>query len=476
MAVDVTPSASYSVTVRLEIRNRAGMLARMTAKVGELGGDLGAIDIVSVGQGVMTRDVTINCRDIDHAQNIVQALDAIDGIKLIHHSDRTFLMHLGGKIEVVSKAPIRTRDDLSMAYTPGVARVCMAIYDEPQDVYNLTIKKNTVAVVTDGSAVLGLGDIGPAGAMPVMEGKCALFKEFADVDAFPLCIDSKDPRVIVDTVKRVSTAFGGINLEDIAAPRCFEIEEWLQNEIDIPVFHDDQHGTSVVTLAALINALYVVKKDIKDLKVVFNGVGASGVATSKIFMEEGVTNIIGCDRAGAIYRGRTENMNFMKDWYASNTNPSQEKGSLLDVIEGADVFVGLSGPGTFTVEMLRKMNRDPIVFAMANPVPEIMPEEAAPYVRIMATGRSDYPNQINNVLGFPGIFRGALDCQARGRQRRDEHGGSARHCRGDPPPRGARGIHHPQRVQPGRGAGRGQSGGRGGGAHRRGAAADEGAG
>ncbi|MCY4513772.1 MAG: NAD-dependent malic enzyme, partial [Candidatus Tectomicrobia bacterium] len=346
MAVDVTPSASYSVTVRLEIRNRAGMLARMTAKVGELGGDLGAIDIVSAGQGVMTRDVTVNCRNIDHAQNIVQALDAIDGIKLIHHSDRTFLMHLGGKIEVVSKAPIRTRDDLSMAYTPGVARVCMAIYDEPQDVYNLTIKKNTVAVVTDGTAVLGLGDIGPAGAMPVMEGKCALFKEFANVDAFPLAIDSKDPRVIVDTVKRVATAFGGINLEDISAPRCFEIEEWLQNEIDVPVFHDDQHGTSVVTLAALINALFVVKKDMKDIKVVFNGVGASGVATSKIFMEEGVGNIIGCDRAGAIYRGRTENMNFMKDWYASNTNPHQETGSLLDVIEGADVFVGLSGPGT----------------------------------------------------------------------------------------------------------------------------------
>ena len=241
----------------------------------------------------MTRDVTINCRDIDHAQTIVHALDAIDGIKLIHHSDRTFLMHLGGKIEVVSKAPIKTRDDLSMAYTPGVARVCMAIYDEPQDVYNLTIKKNTVAVVTDGTAVLGLGDIGPAGAMPVMEGKCALFKEFANVDAFPLAIDSKDPRVIVDTVKRVATAFGGINLEDISAPRCFEIEEWLQNEIDVPVFHDDQHGTSVVTLAALINALYVVDKDMKDLKVVFNGVGASGVATSKIFMEEGVANIIG---------------------------------------------------------------------------------------------------------------------------------------------------------------------------------------
>jgi malate dehydrogenase (oxaloacetate-decarboxylating) len=413
MAVDVTPSASYSVTVRLDIDNRPGMLARITAKVGELGGDLGAIDIVSVGQGVMTRDVTINCRDIAHAQGIVQALDALDGVRLVHHSDRTFLMHLGGKIEVVSKAPIKTRDDLSMAYTPGVARVCMAIYDEPQDAYNLTIKKNTVAVVTDGTAVLGLGDIGPAAALPVMEGKCALFKEFAGVDAFPICIDSKDPRVIVDTVKRISTVFGGINLEDIAAPRCFEIEEWLQGEIDIPVFHDDQHGTSVVTLAALLNAVYVTKKNIRDLKVVFNGVGASGVATSKIFMDEGVTNIIGCDRAGAIYNGRTDNMNFMKQWYAEHTNPHNEQGKLEDVIAGADVFVGLSGPGTLTVDMLRKMNKEPIVFAMANPVPEIMPEEAAPYVRIMATGRSDYPNQINNVLGFPGIFRGALDVRAR---------------------------------------------------------------
>jgi malate dehydrogenase (oxaloacetate-decarboxylating) len=389
------------------------MLGRITSEIGRLGGDLGAIDIVSVGKGVIERDVTVNCRDIGHAQSLVQAINALDGVKLVHHSDRTFLMHLGGKIEVVSRAPIRTRDDLSMAYTPGVARVCMAIHDEPQDVYNLTIKKNTVAVVTDGTAVLGLGDIGPAAALPVMEGKCALFKEFAGVDAFPIAIDSKDPRVIVDTVKRISTVFGGINLEDIAAPRCFEIEEWLQGEIDIPVFHDDQHGTSVVTLAALINALHIVRKDMADLKIVFNGVGASGVATSKIFMEEGVKNIIGCDRAGAIYNGRTENMNFMKQWYAEHTNPNQERGALLEVIEGADVFVGLSGPGTFTVEMLRKMNKDPIVFAMANPVPEIMPEEAAPYVRIMATGRSDYANQINNVLGFPGIFRGALDCRAR---------------------------------------------------------------
>jgi malate dehydrogenase (oxaloacetate-decarboxylating) len=397
----------------MEIQNRAGMLGRLASEIGRLGGDMGAIDIVSAGKDVMVRDITVNCRDNKHAKQLVEALNALEGFRLVHYSDRTFLMHLGGKIEVVSKAPIRTRDDLSMAYTPGVARVCMAIYDEPEDVFNLTIKKNTVAVVTDGTAVLGLGDIGPAAAMPVMEGKCALFKEFAGVDAFPICINSKDSREIVETVKRIATAFGGINLEDIAAPRCFEIEEWLQGDLDIPVFHDDQHGTAIVTLAALINAVRIIKKEPEDLKIVFNGVGASGVATSKIFMDFGVRNIIGCDRAGAIYNGRTDNMNFMKQWYAENTNPNQERGSLLEVIKGADVFVGLSGPGTFTVEMLRKMNQDSVVFAMANPVPEIMPEEAAPYVRIMATGRSDYPNQINNVLGFPGVFRGALDCRAR---------------------------------------------------------------
>ena len=410
--MDVTPSASYSITVRVELQNKAGMLGRLTSEIGRLGGDIGAVDIVSVGDGLMVRDITINCRDDDHAKTLVDRIAALEGFKLVHHSDRTFLLHLGGKIEVVSRAPIRTRDDLSMAYTPGVARVCMAIHANPEDAYNLTIKKNTVAVITDGTAVLGLGDIGPAAAMPVMEGKCALFKEFAGVDAFPIALTTKDANEIVETVQRIATAFGGINLEDISAPRCFEIEEALQGRLDIPVFHDDQHGTAVVTLAPLINALRIVKKEPQDLKIVFNGVGASGVAVSKIFMDYGVKNIIGCDRAGAIYAGRTENMNFMKDWYAANTNPNQEKGSLEDVIEGADVFVGLSGPGTFTVPMVRKMNRDAIVFAMANPVPEIMPEEAAPYVRIMATGRSDYPNQINNVLGFPGVFRGALDCGA----------------------------------------------------------------
>ncbi len=407
-----TTNVSNSLTVRVEFKNDSGMLGRLASEIGHLGGDIGAVDLVSVGDGLMVRDLTINTRDDDHANELIEGIRSLGGFTLLHHSDRTFLLHLGGKIEVVSRAPIRTRDDLSMAYTPGVARVCMAIHHRPEDAYSLTIKKNTVAVVTDGTAVLGLGDIGPAGAMPVMEGKCALFKEFAGVDAFPLALDTTDADAIVDTVSHLAPTFGGINLEDISAPRCFEIEERLQAKLDIPVFHDDQHGTAIVTLAPLINALRLVKKTPDELKVVFNGVGASGVAVSKIFMDYGVKNLIGCDRTGAIYRGRTENMNFMKQWYADHTNPNEEHGSLADVIEGADVFVGLSGPGVLTVPMVKKMNRDAVVFAMANPTPEIMPEKAAPHVRIMATGRSDYPNQINNVLAFPGVFRGALDARA----------------------------------------------------------------
>ena len=406
------PNASYSMTIRVEFQNDSGMLGRLTSEVGRLGGDIGAVDLVSVSHGRMVRDLTINCRDDAHATALIEGIGAFDGFTLLHHSDRTFLLHLGGKIEVMSRAPIRTRDDLSMVYTPGVARVCMAIHGQPDDAYTLTIKKNTVAVVTDGTAVLGLGDIGPAAALPVMEGKCALFKEFAAVDAFPLALDTTDADVIVDTVQRIAPVFGGINLEDIAAPRCFEIEERLQALLDIPVFHDDQHGTAIVTLAPLINALRIVHKEPDQLKVVVNGVGASGVAVSKIFIDYGIKNIIGCDRTGAIYRGRTDNMNFMKEWYAEHTNPADERGKLADAIEGADVFVGLSGPGVLTVPMLKKMNRDPVVFAMANPTPEIMPEEAAPHVRITATGRSDYPNQINNVLAFPGVFRGVLDCRA----------------------------------------------------------------
>jgi malate dehydrogenase (oxaloacetate-decarboxylating) len=321
-------------------------------------------------------------------------------------------MHLGGKIEIVSKIPLKTRSDLSMAYTPGVARVCEAIHKDPEKRFNLTIKKNTVAVVSDGTAVLGLGDIGPAAAMPVMEGKCQLFKEFAGVDAFPICLNTKDPHEIVQTIKNISVAFGGINLEDISAPRCFEIEDRLKEELEIPVFHDDQHGTAVVVLAALINALKIVDKRIEDIKVVVNGVGAAGVACSKIVMAAGVKNIVGCDQSGALYEGRTERMNWVKDWYARNTNPEKEKGSVHEVITGADVFLGLSAPGVITQADLKNMSSDPIVFAMANPVPEIMPEDTDGLVAVMATGRSDYPNQINNVLCFHGIFRGALNCRA----------------------------------------------------------------
>jgi malate dehydrogenase (oxaloacetate-decarboxylating) len=407
-----TPSASYSLTLRVKLASRAGTFGELATAIGRAGGDIGAIDIVSVGSDFVIRDITVNAASDKHGSEIVEAIRDIDGIEFLHVSDRTFLMHLGGKIEVVSKTPLKTRADLSMAYTPGVARVCDAIRRDPEKAFTLTIKKNMVAIVTDGTAVLGLGDIGPAAAMPVMEGKAQLFKEFGGVDAFPIALSTKDPDEIVRTIKAISTAFGGINLEDISAPRCFEIEERLQEELDIPVFHDDQHGTAVVVLAALINALKIVKKEMKDIKVVVSGVGAAGVACTKIIMAAGVTNIIGCDTVGAIYRDRGEHMNWVKDWYARHTNPNEERGKVHDVINGADVFLGLSAPGTISVDDLKTMAASPIVFAMANPTPEIMPEDADPYVAVMATGRSDYPNQINNVLCFPGIFRGALACRA----------------------------------------------------------------
>jgi malate dehydrogenase (oxaloacetate-decarboxylating) len=407
-----TPSASYSLTLRVKLSSRTGTLGEVTTAIGRAGGDIGAIDIVSVGGDYIVRDITVSAGSSQHAEQIVEAVRDIDGIEIVHVSDRTFLMHIGGKIEVVSKTPLKTRADLSMAYTPGVARVCEAIQKDPEKAFTLTIKKNTVAVVSDGTAVLGLGDIGPAAAMPVMEGKAMLFKEFAGVDAFPICLSTKDPDEIVRTVKSIATAFGGINLEDISAPRCFEIEERLKEELDIPVFHDDQHGTAVVVLAALINALKIVGKEMKDIKVVVSGVGAAGVACTKIVMAAGVQNVIGCDQSGALYAGRSEHMNWVKDWYARHTNPNEEGGTLHDVIKGADVFLGVSVPGVINIEDLKQMADKPIVFAMANPTPEIMPEGAAPYVAVMATGRSDYPNQINNVLCFPGIFRGALSCRA----------------------------------------------------------------
>ncbi|HEY4422804.1 MAG TPA: malic enzyme-like NAD(P)-binding protein [Pyrinomonadaceae bacterium] len=407
-----TPSASYSLTLRVRLSSRAGSLGELTTAIGRAGGDIGAIDIVTVGNNYIIRDITVSSVSSTHGEQIVETVKDVDGVELLQVSDPTFLMHLGGKIEVVPKVPLKTRADLSMAYTPGVARICQAIAKDPEKVFTLTIKKNTVAIVTDGTAVLGLGDIGPAAALPVMEGKAMLFKEFAGVDAFPICLNTKDPDEIVRTVKAISTVFGGINLEDISAPRCFQIEERLREELDIPVFHDDQHGTAVVVLAALINALKLVGKKMSDVKVIVNGVGAAGVACTKIIMAAGVTNIVGCDQTGALYRGRRENMNWMKDWYAQNTNQNEEKGTVHEVIKGADVFLGLSVPGVIDAEDVKNMAENPIVFAMANPVPEIMPEDAAPYVAVMATGRSDYPNQINNVLSFPGIFRGALACRA----------------------------------------------------------------
>jgi len=407
-----TPNASYSLTLRVRIQNQPGKLGEITTAIGKAGGDIEGIDIVSVGKDFLIRDITVNAASENHDKEIVSAVSDIDGVEVVNVSDRTFLMHLGGKIEIASKMQLKTRSDLSMAYTPGVARVCEAIAKDPEKVFNLTIKKNMVAVVTDGTAVLGLGDIGPAAAMPVMEGKCQLFKEFGGVDAFPICLNTKDPHEIIQTIKHISTVFGGINLEDISAPRCFEIEERLKEELDIPVFHDDQHGTAVVVLAALINALKITGKRMEDVKVVVNGIGAAGVACSKIVMAAGVKNIIGCDTTGAIYEGRRENMNWVKDWYARNTNPLGEQGSIHDVIKGADVFFGLSAPGVIDENDLKNMANDPIIFAMANPVPEIMPEDTAGLVAVMATGRSDYPNQINNVLCFPGIFRGALNCRA----------------------------------------------------------------
>jgi malate dehydrogenase (oxaloacetate-decarboxylating) len=408
-----SPSASYSQTVRLEIANRPGMLGKVTSAIGKEGGDIGAVDLVEAGRGVITRDISFKAAGEKHGERIVARLRGIEGVKVVNVSDRTFLMHLGGKIEVKGKMAIKTRDDLSMAYTPGVARVCMAIHADPEKAYTLTIKQNSVAVVTDGTAVLGLGDIGPRAALPVMEGKALLFKDLAGVDAFPLCLATKNVDEIVAIVKAVAPVFGGINLEDISAPRCFTIEERLREELDIPVFHDDQHGTAVVVLGALINAVKLVKKRMSELRVVFTGAGASGIATAKLLMQVGVKHIVACDRAGVLYQGRKENMNPMKEWFAAHINPKRLRGTAADALVGADVFIGLSGPGVVAAKDIRKMARDPIVFAMANPTPEVMPEEVGSHVRVMATGRSDYPNQINNVCCFPGFFRGLLDARAR---------------------------------------------------------------
>ena len=413
MTVSSSPhNPSNSVIVRLRLFNEVGVLNRVTQKISDLGGNIGAIDIVRPEPDALIRDITIFTHNPEHGEKLVEGLREIEDVEFINFSDRTFLAHLQGKIEINNRLPLSTRDDLSIAYTPGVARVCTEIHKNPENAYKLTIKGNTVAVVTDGTAVLGLGDIGPKAAMPVMEGKAMLFKQFADIDAWPICLDTTNTEEIISIVKALAPGFGGINLEDISAPRCFEIEERLRNELDIPVFHDDQHGTAVVTTAALINALKLVRKKPEDIKVVVSGAGAAGTACSKMIMHLGVKNLIGCDSKGAIHNQRTD-INQSKRWFADNANPNQEQGSLKEVLKGADVFVGVSAPNILDAGDIRNMEKDAIVFAMANPDPEILPEDARPVAAVVATGRSDYPNQINNVLCFPGIFRGALDCRAK---------------------------------------------------------------
>jgi malate dehydrogenase (oxaloacetate-decarboxylating) len=404
-------SASFSATIRVRLEDRPGAFADLARAVADAGGSLDAIDLVRVEKEIKIRDVTVLAQDAEHLERITEAVRALPGIEVEHVSDRTFLLHLGGKIEVVGKTPLRTRDDLSMAYTPGVARISEAIAADPQSVWNLTIKRNTVAVVSDGTAVLGLGDIGPEAALPVMEGKAMLFKEFAGVDAFPLCLATTDVDEIVATVTAVAPVFGGINLEDISAPRCFEVETRLRGTLDIPVFHDDQHGTAVVVLAALVNALRVVGKPIEDVKIVVSGVGAAGTATTRILQAAGARTIVGTDRRGALYVGRP-GLSGVKLAYAEETNPDREQGSCDEVLAGADVYIGLSGPGAVTLDGIRSMAADSIVLAMANPRPEVRPEDLEGIATVVATGRSDYPNQINNVLAFPGIFRGALDVRA----------------------------------------------------------------
>jgi malate dehydrogenase (oxaloacetate-decarboxylating) len=410
-------SAQYSLTLRVRIDHKPGMLGRVTTAIGEAGATIGSIDLISLDDGHTLRDITIDTSGDEHGAAVVAAVGEVDGAEVIDATDRTMRMHIGGKIEQHNKHPLKTRDDLSMAYTPGVARVCLAIAADRQKAFQYTIKRNTVAVVSDGSAVLGLGDIGPEAAMPVMEGKAMLFKEFGDVDAFPICLDTKDPDEIVAIVKAISPTFGGINLEDISAPRCFEIEARLREDLDIPVFHDDQHGTAVVVLAALLNACKLTGRRLEDLRVLVVGLGAAGIAVSQILLEAGVRDLVGCDSRGALHTGRPDyadgSMPSLKRWFAEVTNPEQLTGGPGDVIDGRDLFIGLSGARVMPPEALARMNRDAMVFAMANPNPEVTPEEAAPYARIIATGRSDYPNQINNVLCFPGVFRGALDVRAR---------------------------------------------------------------
>ena len=405
--IKLNPNSSFSVMIRLQLPNEAGVLARVTQAIATVGGNLGQIDLVERTRKWTIRDLTVDAASSDHAEEIIQAVKKLDDIKIVDFYDRTFNLHRGGKITIENKVQLKGQDELAMAYTPGVGRICTAIAKDPEKVYALTVKQNMVAIVSDGSAVLGLGNLGPAGALPVMEGKAMLFNEFAGVDAFPICLATQDTEEIVRTVKNIAPVFGGVNLEDISAPRCFEIEARLRQELDIPVFHDDQHGTAIVSLAALINALKLVGKSIEEVRIVMNGAGAAGVAVARLLRLAGARYISMCDSKGIISRDRSglteQKLEFAVD----------KGGSLADAVVGADVFIGVSVPGVLTVDMVRSMAPEPIVFAMSNPVPEIQPEIARDHVAVIATGRSDYPNQINNVLAFPGVFRGALDCRAK---------------------------------------------------------------
>jgi malate dehydrogenase (oxaloacetate-decarboxylating) len=404
--VNLNPSASFSLKIELEIPNRPGALASIMSTIASCGGSLGDITLLQHNLKYTQRELTVDASSSEHADKIVDAIKTLPSVKIINYSDRTFALHEGGKIRIGSKLPLKSQSDLAMAYTPGVGRICRAIAEDPEKVYSLTIKGNTVAVVTDGSAVLGLGNLGPGAALPVMEGKALLFKEFAGIDAFPICLATQDTEEIIATVKHLAPVFGGINLEDIAAPRCFEIEKRLRAELDIPVFHDDQHGTAIVVLAALYNALQLVGKSLAEIKIVINGAGAAGVAIARLLRKAGVQTILLCDSQGIITSDRS-NLTAEKLEFAAETG-----GDLTSAMEGADVFLGVSAPGVVTPEMVKAMAKEAIVFAMANPIPEIQPELIYDRVAVMATGRSDYPNQINNVLAFPGVFRGALDCRA----------------------------------------------------------------
>ena len=411
--VDVGPFSNYRLTVRLELANRPGMFARVALVLAEEGANLGAVDIVSAAKDKMVRDVTFDVQTEEHGERVLQRLNGMSDVTVLSASDRIFLMHLGGKIRVQSKLPLTTRHLLSMVYTPGVGRVSKAIAKDPSKVYAFTSKSNSVAIVTDGSAVLGLGALGPQAALPVMEGKSMLFREFAGIDAWPICLDTQDPDEIVRVVQAIAPGFGGINLEDISSPRCFAIEQRLKETLDIPVMHDDQHGTAVVILAALKNALKVTRKQIEDVRVVVNGLGAAGRACCQILLAAGVRHLIGCGRDGIVLSGEGEQLRVCRTDLSACIHENRPEGTLRDALKGADVFIGLSVGNVMPAEALELMNTDRIVFALANPDPEVQPDEALPRCRVFATGRSDYPNQINNVLAFPGIFRGALDVQAK---------------------------------------------------------------